>query len=170
MGHRASDPGVVAGIEQLKGLPIWNVNAGGAAGSSFSLALGGRVLRAKPLKNPSVSQEFRENTGEANLYVWCSWRLVAGEAIASSDQEAAYFEPVLSSLVGSLVESVEVQDGLHDLTLITTAGTLCVFCDHVPPEMSYRINWELTLPNAVVSVGPGFAFEIEEKPRTAPMR
>jgi hypothetical protein len=128
------------------------------------------VLRAKPLKNPNVSQEFRENTGEANLYVWCSWRLVAGEAIASSDQEVAHFDPVLTSLVGSILKSAEVHDGLHDLILITSAGTLCVFCDHVPPEMSYRINWELTLPNAVVSVGPGFAFEIEAKSPTAPMR
>jgi len=170
MMSRVSDPSVVAWLEQLKGLPIWNVSSGGAAGSSFSLALGGQVARAAPLKNPSVSQEFRENTGEANLYVWCSWRLVAGEAIASSDQEAVYFQPVLTSLVGSIVNSVEVHDGLHDLTLSTSAGTLCVFCDHVPPEMSYRINWELTLPNAVVSVGPGFAFEIEEKSRTAPMR
>jgi hypothetical protein len=87
-----SNPQIGALVQQLVGLPLWFVNCGGAAGSSFSLALGGKVARASPLKNPSVSQDFREHTGEANLYVWCSWRLVAGDALASSDQESTQFQ------------------------------------------------------------------------------
>ncbi|MEY2931560.1 MAG: hypothetical protein RL033_2309 [Pseudomonadota bacterium] len=147
--------------QQLIGLPIWFVNCGGAAGSSFSLALGGKVRRSSPLKNPSVSQEFRDQTGAANLYVWCSWRLMVGERLASSDQDAAVFQSVLQALMGSVVQSVAVMEPFQDLELITDAGQLQLFCDHVPPKMSYRLNWELTVPTATLVVGPGVKVEVE---------
>ncbi len=156
-----SRPSSTTLVEQLIGLPIWFVNCGGAAGSSFSLALGTKVRRSSALKNPSVSEEFREHTGEANLYVWCSWRLVVGESLASSDQEAARFREGLASLVGGIVQSVAVVEPFHDLELVTNVGRLQLFCDHVPPEMSYPLNWELTVPGGTVSVGPGVKVEVE---------
>jgi hypothetical protein len=147
-------------VQHLIGLPIWFVNCGGAAGSSFSLALGGKVRRSSPLRNPSVSQEFREHTGEANLYVWCSWRLVVGDSLASSDQEPAQFQTVLSALLGGVVLSASLPEPFHDLELVTDKGRLQLFCDHVPPAMSYPFNWELTVPGATLSAGPGIKLEV----------
>jgi hypothetical protein len=155
-----SSPPSSAFVQHLIGLPIWFVNCGGAAGSSFSLALGAKVRRSSPLRNPSVSQNFREHTGEANLYVWCSWRLALGERLASSDQEAAQFQSALHALLGSVVQSVTVALPFHDLELVTDTGRLQLFCDHVPPEMSYPLNWELTVPGATVSAGPGAKVEM----------
>jgi hypothetical protein len=64
-------------------------------------------------------------------------------------------------LTGSVVQSVAVPDPFHDLDLVTDAGRLQVFCDYVPPTMSYPWNWELTLPTATLTIGPGFDVEVE---------
>jgi len=151
---------VSAVASRLLGMPIWFVNAGGAASTSFSLSLGAKKARAVPLKNASVSQEFREFEGEATLYVWCTWRLESKDAAASSDQEIEQFVPLLTSLVGQTVTGVEVVGRFSDLIIEAGDCRLQVFCDHVPPEPSFESNWELIVPPASVVVGPGFQIEL----------
>lgn len=146
----------------LCGLECWYVNAGGAAGTSFSLAFGRRVPRRVPLNNPAVSEEFRVNEGEANLYVWCAWRLETDDAaIASSDQEADQAAAALERLQGLRVESIEVSGRALDVVLRFSTMLLHVFCDHVDPDPSSEANWELFLEDRAFRAGPGFALEEE---------
>lgn len=157
------DPRVVSIASRLVGLPIWFVNAGGAASTTFSLALGRKVPRGKALENPGVSDDFRRCTGEANLYVWCSWRLESGDSISSSDQDSEHFLPILRRLEGERVTSVEVVGPAHDLSLLAGRDTLRLFCDHVPPDPSAELNWELVFSGSSVLVGPGFEVEMDER-------
>lgn len=143
------------------GLPCWYVN-GGATGNAFSLALGGKVLRDRPLWPDKLDDEFSTHEGQGSLYVWCSWRLDgSSEAIASSDQEPDVFLPSLKSLVGKRVSCVDVKHGACDLSIQFEEVVLHVFCDHVLPDPSFDGNWEATIGETAVAVGPGFKIEIE---------
>jgi hypothetical protein len=157
-----NDVRVRALVNTLLGQEVWFVNSGGAAGSSFSLSLGRRILRDKPLQNPSVADEFQRNSGEFCLYVWSTWRLLLGDSIASSDQDAEEAKPLLETLVGKTVTSAEVTGRCFDLQLLIGEAQLDVFCDHVPPEPSYDSNWELVVRDvAALVVGPGFSIDQE---------
>jgi len=74
---RVTDPSPDVGkaLRRLEGQVCWNISAGGAAGSSFSMALGDRFPRKRELQNPQASEEYRHFEGEYTLLVWCSWRL-----------------------------------------------------------------------------------------------
>lgn len=149
-------------LHKLVGLECWHVNAGGAAGSTFSLALGERVLRDEPLRNPSVSAQFRKYTGAANLYVWCAWRLDASDPnlVASSDQSPRVFKRRLQSLLKQRVRRASASPPAHDLSLEFDQATLRVFCDHVPPNPTFDGNWELVTGAASVEIGPGYSVNI----------
>ena len=157
-----SEINIDALVSRLRGMPIWFVNAGGAASTSFSLSLGSKKARTVPLKNPSVPQEFREFEGEATLYVWCTWRLESKDAVASSDQEPEQFLALLMGLVGRTVTATEVVGRFSDLVLEAGEYRLQVFCDHVPPEPSSELNWELVASPGSAAVGPGFEIEVSE--------
>lgn len=150
-------------VDLIQGLECWNVGAGGCVGSSFSLALGKKVRRSRPLKNPTVSDEFREYEGEACLLVWCTWRLGTGEApIASSDEESDRIAKSLQALVGQKVVRGEVSQPACDMTLTFTNGLrLNVFCDHIPGHPSYSGNWQLHVGGSILLVGPGYDWEME---------
>src|SRR5436309_474340 len=90
----------------LAGLPCWYVSRGGAAGSSFQMALGEKVPRAIPVKNRVHPEEYRRNEGQANLLVWCSWRLNGPEGpVASSASPSKSLERSLDQLIGSTLLS-----------------------------------------------------------------
>jgi len=152
-------------LDGLRGLECWYVNAGGSAGSSFSLAFGRRLPRPDPLKNPSVSEEFRLHEGEANLYVWCAWRLETEDAaLASSDQDGDHPVNVIKRLQGLALDSADVSGKALDLVLRFSNFALRIFCDHVDPDPSYEANWELVLERRLLRAGPGFGFAEELRP------
>lgn len=148
-------------LAALVGKRIWHVNAGGSAGSTFSLALGANVPRETALDNPDVSPRFRNFRGEYGLYVWCTSRFVGANCLASSDQDHQVFAKTLHLLTDSVISAARIHGPLHDLRLETTAGVLDVFCDHVPPDMSFDGNWELTFPGGSLNIGPGHLSEIK---------
>ena len=150
-------------LRRLDGLLCWYVNAGGAAGTSFSLALGEKVLRDKPLNNPGVNDDFRIYEGEFNLYVWCSWRLEQEScALSSSNQDPAQAADALKELTGSRLSSIEVDETTTDLKLLFGNRVLRVFCDHCFPDPSCSANWELFWAQRVLAAGPGFVWCEEE--------
>src|SRR5262245_31199240 len=132
-------------VDGLRGLRCWYVSCGGAAGPTFQLALGGKVPRKVPLKNPAHSEDYRRHEGETNLMDWCSWRLDGPDRpFTSSDDSEEGMTRELARLVGASVESVAVVAPAWDLTVAFSNG-LClrVFCDHLPGEPSFNGNWEL---------------------------
>lgn len=152
-----------ARVESLKGLTCWYVSCGGCVGASFELALGKKVLRESPLKNSAHSIEFRNFKGEANLLVWCSWRLDGPDApLTSSDDSQESLVRELQQLVGASVESVTLTKPAWDLALGFSNGLqLRVFCDHVPGDPSFDGNWDLSRQDVGVYVGPGTRLRIE---------
>lgn len=155
-------------VNKLLGLPCWYVSCGGCTLPTFQLALGKKVPRPRPIKNPKHSEEYRHFDGEANLLVWCAWRLDGPDSpLTSWDDTDANVEAMLGKLVGATVESVAVAPPAWDLTLHFTGGlTLRVFCDHVPGNPSFNGNWELWSASAGLCVGPGTRVTVE--PRAEP--
>src|SRR5438876_1038613 len=96
-------------IQTLLGKPCWYVSCGGSAGPTFELALGEKVPREHVLGNRAHSEDFRRFEGEANLLVWCTWRLDAADRpLSSSDDTDAGIKRELTRIVGSVVEHVTV--------------------------------------------------------------
>jgi hypothetical protein len=158
--NREAPHDVGQAVSELVGLECWYVNAGGRAGSSFSLALGQKVRRGKPLKNPDVTAEFAAFDGEASLLVWCSWRLDGPtEALTSSDEEVESLVTKLQALVGRRITGASVFGRACDLRVCFGDLVLHVFCDHVPGNPSFDGNWYLRRNRRLVSVGPGYKYE-----------
>jgi hypothetical protein len=150
-------------VATLQSLRCWYATGGGAAGPTFELALGEKVARRVGVKNPAHSDEFRHFEGEANLLVWCCWRLDGPNApVTSCDDSPATRLQGLQSLVGTRVASAALARPAWDLTLGFTNGlVLRVFCDHVPGEPSFDGNWEVWARDTVALVGPGAQFTVQ---------
>ncbi len=152
-------------IDSLKGLRCWYVSCGGRTLPTFQLALGDKVRRQVPLRNPGHPEEYRNYEGEANLLVWYTWRLDgANRPVTSSDDTADGIERGLMSLVNTQVESVQVITPAWDLAVRFSNGhELRVFCDHVPGDPSFDGNWYLWLRQVMVIAGPGARLVIEPR-------
>lgn len=154
-------------IDLLARKKCWYVSCGGAAAATFQLALGKKLRRAMPTPSPkNAADEFDEFEGEANLLVWCSWRLDSpGAPVASSDDSGEHVSQSLQRLVGQVTEDVSIDLPGWDVTLRFTGGlVLRVFCDHVH-DPSFDGNWDLFAGDRVISAGPASQAAVE--PRNA---
>lgn len=159
-------------VRSLVGLRCWYVSCGGAAGPTFQLAFGEKIPRREALKNPAHSELYRYYEGEANLLVWCTWRLDGSQGpLTSSDDTDDAINRNLGRLRDTDVRSVSVTSSSWDLRIsFKNRLRLLVFCDHVPGEPSFDGNWELWLRHLALYVGPGNRWQVEERhpPVTAP--
>src|SRR2546430_12818252 len=71
-------------IQALLGKPCWYVSCGGSVGATFQLAFGAKIPRDHVVNNRAHSDEYRHFEGEANLLVWCTWRLDGPETPRSN--------------------------------------------------------------------------------------
>jgi hypothetical protein len=150
----------------LIGLPCWYASAGGKrVGSTFSLAFGRKVLRTEPLTNLAHSEEYRKYEGEANLVVWCTWRLDGpDEPESSSDDTEQGILSTLEGLIGAQIVDAVIDRPAWDLRLLFSPyHRLQLFCDHVPGEPSFDGNWELHTRDRAFYFGPGSIVEVEQK-------
>lgn len=152
-------------VRSLEGLRCWYVSCGGAAGSTFELALGEKIRRSEVLNNPAHPEEFRHFEGEANLLVWCSWRLDGPEGpLTSSDDASEGSVQHLARLREAKIRYAALTPNSWDLRVaFGNRLKLTVFCDHVPGDPSFDGNWELWLRGLTLFVGPGNRWEIEER-------
>ena len=162
MRKTIANSAVVEKLNALSGLECWYVNAGGSAGSTFSLSLGERVLRDRATRNTDASSEFQKYQGEATLLVWCSWRLDGEQTtIGSSDEEPSTIKHKLQPLVGKKIQSVEALNAAHDIEVDFGDVILRIFCDYVPADSSSRENWQLEHQGQLTAVGPGYEVHCE---------
>lgn len=134
-------------LAKLEGQPCWYVASGGAAGSSFSLAIGGKERRDSPLKNKAHSKVFRNNSPQFALLVWCSWRVskdgkvvVTSDDCANKDGSAA----LVRRLKGKKLLRIDCRDSFGDLRIDFADGyRLDIFCDHGRIAPTLDDNWEL---------------------------
>jgi hypothetical protein len=151
-------------IDQIEGLPCWHVSTGGAVGPSFQLALGKKVKRKVPLSNTSQPDDYRQHEGEANLLVWCSWRLDGPSGpLTSSDDASEGAADFLRQLEGHAIVEAQSEPPAWDLRLrFANQLTLRLFCDHVGAA-SIDSNWELWCTNVAAIIG--LASDVEIEPR-----
>jgi hypothetical protein len=132
-------------IEQLLfGRECWYVACGGCVGTSFQLALGKRVQRAKVLTNPVASPDYRQFEGEFGLLVWCSWRLVRpGFGMTSSeDEKDVRRDELLRSVSGRAIADVDIRNDWQLWIKFDDQSELTVFADNVGPSAVIDTNWE----------------------------
>lgn len=134
-------------LAKMAGKPCWYVACGGAAGSSFSLAIGGKEKCESPLKNKAHPLAFRANDPEFGLLVWCTWRLSRnGKVFVTSDDcgNKRGSADLLRRLRGRKVLRVSSRTEFCDLVVgFSGAFRLDVFCDHGRIAPSIEANWEL---------------------------
>lgn len=156
---------IVAEVKRSLLKDCWYVSCGGAASSTFQLALGEKISRDFVIPNRAHSDDFRKFEGEANLLVWCSWRLDSDVApLTSSDDTVEHVTSALEKLVGRAIAAVTVDLPGWDLHLEFTGGLrLHIFCDHVPGDPSFDGNWQLSLTDKMIAIGIGSKCEIEAR-------
>ena len=157
---------ILTRLTDVSGSACWHVGAGGAVGSSFSLALGAKVLRERPLRLADESDEFKFYQGAFEFLVWCTWRL-EGEAgpVSSGDQEPENIVRALDVLRGKTLLEATVQPRAWDLCLRFSGDVrLLVFCDHLPGDASIEQNWELWHGQEALLVGPGYDWRVYSEP------
>jgi hypothetical protein len=150
-------------INSAKGLCCWYVSTGGAAKSTFELAIGSKVPRVISLKNTAHSEEFRRFGSEISIFVWCAWRLDGPkEPVTSWDDKDASIESGLNQLIGANIDLIQISLPAWDAN-IAFSNSLCLrlFCDHVPSDPSYDGNWNLTTGSERYNFGPGAKYSIE---------
>ncbi|WP_428267760.1 hypothetical protein [Haliangium sp.] len=143
-------------LDSMVGEVCWHVSAGGVTSPSFVLAMGAKVPRTRPLKNPAQPEEFRLNRGSVELLVWSSWRLQDNDDVLATSDQCANGVAKLKSLIGLTLEAVRCAPPAWDLWLEYSSGRqLVTFSDHLEPGASIASNWELWIAGTHIIAGPG---------------
>lgn len=154
---------LLAEVERLVGKVCWYVSTGGAASTTFQLAIGSRIPREFWMPNTAHSDEFQKFRGEFDLFVWCAWRLDGADGpLTSWDDVDEIAAQTLELLVGQKIASVNVKPPSWDLTIAFDRGhKLKVFCDHVIGDPSFDGNWDLLMPEKEIYIGASSRCKIE---------
>ncbi len=144
------------------GKSCWHVTVGAPTSPEFSLALGDRVKRQKPLQNPRQSEVFRQNEGEVSIFIRCVWRLEQGSfVIVSSNDTVLKVKRGLRRIVDHKFIGFKVEKPAWDLSLEFTGGLrLRIFCEHTEQKSNSRRNWQARVGTSQVFAGPGTRLEI----------
>jgi hypothetical protein len=156
---------VAAEIERsLTGQPCWYVLCGGCTYPSVKLALGERKRRVIPLKNPAVTDEYREFEGEIGLLVWCPWRLDLPESTltSSTDTEGSATQE-LAGLCGQKIESAHVSVPGWDLDLRFSNGISFRAFSNYFGAQAFSTNWEVWYRDHAVLVKAGCRPVVENR-------
>lgn len=144
-------------FNRIVGLECWGIIAGSGTGSNINMQFGRKIPRAKPLKNPSLTNEQREFDSEFSVFVECVWRLDSETEIVcgawDNNRENGLMIIGLHQLVGSVVSSVQILKPAFDLIVSFSNGlALKVFCDNVSP-IDANDNYSLFTPDLYYTVG-----------------
>lgn len=152
-----------AEVKRLVGKVCWYVSTGGAASTTFELAMGERIPREFAVPNVAHSGEFRKFDGEFGLFVWCAWRLDGTDGpLTSWDDVDENASRLLDTLAGQKITNVKVEPPSWDLTIAFDRGyKLKVFCDHVIGDPRFDGNWDLSMPDKAIYIGASSRCKIE---------
>lgn len=154
-------------VDLLAGKRCWHVSSGGAAGTTFQLALGKKIARKRPLRGVQHSAEYRHFEGEVILVAWCSWRLEAdGRATTGSGDSSAAAARALKVLLGQSIVAAKIPVPSWELSVAFTSGlSLSLFPDHVGAEPIFPDNWELWGPQEVIVVAANGQVNMTQRSR-----
>ena len=144
----------------------WHVSVGGCTLPSFSLAIGGKIKRDKPLRNQAQPEAFRYYDPEISFLVWCAWRLDRGDSVlVSHEGNEEEIMGNLKLLVGKALTEITVAPPAWDLVLNFTEGLkLAIFCDHAGQKPKFNGNWQARVKGVKVYAGPGVHLKTDGNP------
>lgn len=153
---------ITAVFDGALGKSCWHVCVGVPTSPEFSLALGQKVKRDKPLLNQKQPRVFRENEGEVSIFVRCVWRLEQrSSVIVSSDDAVTEIRRGLSRIVGRKLVGLKVERPAWDLLLEFGSGIrLKMFCERTGQNSSSRRNWQARIETVSILAGPGTQLQI----------
>jgi hypothetical protein len=163
--------GKESSAEQIKtlfdgalGKACWHVSIGAPTSPEFSLALGEKIKREKPLENLQQPKVFRHNEGEVSIFVRCVWRLEQGSlVIVSSDDTATDIKRGLSRILGRKLVGLKTEKPAWDLSLEFANGLrLKIFCERTERRSRSRRNWQARIGIAKIYAGPGAQMQISK--------
>jgi len=151
-------------LSDAVGKKCWHVTAGGITAPQFSVALGRKIRRDRPLRTPQGSKAFQFYEGEISFFIRCSWRLESEKLVIASSDDAE--KPVvlgLRRLAGKTLVDVKVEQPAWDLILGFSGGLrLHVFCDVTNNSAIYLKNWHARVGDTHVYAGPGINLNVEK--------
>lgn len=139
-------------------------------GSLVTLEFEPRVLRQRPVPNPSLTEEQRTSEAQYAIFVECAWRLDnAQEVVCGGWDENHIGGPMLRGLQGLTGQRVKTfhlnQPGL-DLCLEFDSGLIFrAFCDQVN-EHDNADNYSVFCPEEVLIVGTKSRLRREDPSRS----
>lgn len=142
----------------------WYVSAG-SVGTTFQLAVGKKIRRARSIQNTEHPRTYRDFEGSANLLVWCTWRLEGTRrVVTSSDDSVERAARGLCALQKATIRDVNVITPAWDLSLTFDDNqVLRVFCDFTPSSKRSLEYWSLHLPTSILFAGPGVKYGLESR-------
>ncbi len=145
-------------LARLVGQRCWSIAAGAGTGSVLHLGLGAAIPRPRPLTNPNLTPQARDNEAEFGLYVECAWRLDGpARVLAGSLDDNRKGGPMLQGLAtlqDRQVRGFTLFPPAQDLELDFGEGLYFrAFCDQVSEDEAID-NWSFILPGETFVVGP----------------
>jgi hypothetical protein len=151
-------------LDLMVGETCWHVSRGGVTAPSFLLALGDRIPRARPLKNPTQPKSFRLSRGSVELLIWSSWRLQTSDSVLATSDQCEHGVAILDVLLGLAVTDIDCFEPAWDLRICFSEGKeLVTFSDHLEPNASIASNWELWASGRHLTAGPGVTLDEESQ-------
>jgi hypothetical protein len=162
-------------LMSLLGKVCWNISAAGSAGGhdcAFRLALGEKILKRRPLIEPSSTEEIRSYVSECTLFVTCRWRLdgPTGPLSSSSEHREAQAQCLEETLVGKRVRSVRCLSPAWDLSIEFTGNSILhIFCVLIGPDPLE--NWWLRMEfgQIMMLAGPGYHRTLKDESEPKPL-
>jgi hypothetical protein len=140
----------------------WHVSVGGCTLPTFSLAIGGKIKRDRPLRNSAQPVVFRKFEPEISLFVWCAWRLDCDDLVlASNASGAGEIALGLKRIIGRSVTRIKIAPPAWDLVLhFDDRLRLTVFCNHAGKKPRFKGNWQAKVQHTRVFAGPGAKLKV----------
>lgn len=144
-------------FKNLIGKKCTGFAAGAGTGSNVYLEFEPRRSRARPLRNPHLSDLQRRTDADFAVFVQCAWRLDSESKVicGSEDDESAGGRMLqgLALLEGMTLDSAELTLPGLDVRLTFGCLVMSVFCNNVS-EMEQLDNYVLYGPSRILCVGP----------------
>ena len=146
-----------AALERLVGLECWGVVAGKGTGSQVLLGFGAKIPWDKPVKNPCLTEDERNFSGEFSLFIQqASWRVEDAAAVICAweddNAEGAAMKRGLERLRGQKVASVALSFPGFDIDMRFENGVRLAVFSTFAGDKNYD-NWDFSVPECVYNVG-----------------
>ncbi|MDY7093081.1 MAG: hypothetical protein SX243_08935 [Acidobacteriota bacterium] len=154
-------------IDKLKGLTCWSYVAGSGTGSVVALDFGRKIRRARPLRNPSLTEDQRTFEGEISILVECAWRVDSRTQVlggsANDNRQGMAMLKSLGKLIGCRVADAKALAPGYDLLIDFEEG-LRFEAFAVETNLEDDVdNYSIHTEKSILTVGAGSL--LREEPR-----